>query len=119
MPTPPKPYIVLANEKKSHRTKKELSQRKQGEDALTTGVAMKARPEVKSNPVANKEFKRINDLLKKINKNDAIYEPVLNRYCMLQAECNDLEEKRNKLFEITLMLQEKLALFSIRSLHSA
>lgn len=107
MPTPPKPYIVLANEKKSHRTKKELSQRKQGEEALTTGVVMKARPEVKSNPEANKEFKRINDLLKKIDKNDAIYEPVLNRYCMLQAECKDLIEKRNTFYEITLKLREK------------
>nr|WP_295678799.1 hypothetical protein [uncultured Lachnoclostridium sp.]DAE05621.1 MAG TPA: hypothetical protein [Siphoviridae sp. cthL03] len=98
MPTPPKPYIVLANEKKSHRTKKELNQRKQGEEALSTGVAMKERPEVKSNPIAHKEFLRLNKLLKEIQKNDAINELVINRYCMLVAECFDFEEKRESFY---------------------
>ena len=98
MPTPPKPYIVLANEKKSHRTKKELNQRKQGEEALSTGVAMKERPEVKSNPIAHKEFLRLNKLLKEIQKNDAINELVINRYCMLVAECFDFGEKRESFY---------------------
>ena len=33
MPTPPKPFTVLTTEKKSHRTKRELQLRKQGEEA--------------------------------------------------------------------------------------
>lgn len=98
MPTPPKPFTVLVNEKKSHRTKAELKQREQGEKALATGTALKERPEVKANPVAHKEFVRLNKLLKGIEKNDAIYESVINRYCMLQAECKDFEEKRESFY---------------------
>lgn len=107
MPTPAKPYKVLKNEGKSHRTKAELEQRKKGEEALTTGTALKERPEVKSNPVAHKEFLRINKLLEKIEKNDAIYEAVINRYCMLQAECFDLELKREKIFLQAQKLEQK------------
>lgn len=98
MPTPPKPFTVLKSEKKSHRTKKELKLREKGEAALATGVALKERPEVKSNPVAHKEFMRINKLLKSIEKNDAIYEPIINRYCILQAECKDFEGKRESFY---------------------
>lgn len=98
MPTPPKPFTVLKSEKKSHRTKKELKLREKGEAALATGVALKERPEVKSNPVAHKEFMRIKKLLKSIEKNDAIYEPIINRYCILQAECKDFEGKRESFY---------------------
>lgn len=98
MPTPPKPFTVLVNEKKSHRTKAELKQREQGEKALATGTALKERPEVKNNPIAHKEFLRLNKLLKGIEKNDAIYEAIINRYCILQAECFDLENKREKIY---------------------
>ena len=82
------------SEKKSHRTKKELEQRKRGEEALTSGQCFKESVEVKKNPVAHKEFVRINKILKNINKNDALYEPVINRYCIIQAECKDFEIKR-------------------------
>lgn len=98
MPTPPKPFVILKNEKKSHRTKAELKQRQQGEKALATGTALKERPEVRANLVAHKEFMRLNKLLKGIEKNDAIYESVINRYCMLQAECKDFEEKRESFY---------------------
>lgn len=57
-------------------------------------MQLKERSEVEKNPEAHKEFKRLNKLLKSIKKNDAIYEAVINRYCMLQAECKDFEEKR-------------------------
>lgn len=98
MPTPPKPFTVLKNEKKSHRTKAELKQREQGEKALATGVALRERPEVKNNPVAHKEFSRLNKLLKSIEKNDAIYETVINRYCIMYAECDELSERREFFF---------------------
>lgn len=100
MPTPPKPAAVLEAEKKSHRTKAELEMRKEGEAAVLTGKPMKERPEVKANPTAHKEYLRLNGkngLLKAIDKDDAIYEPVINRYCMLQGECADFEEQRNAL----------------------
>lgn len=107
MPTPPKPFSVLKSEGKSHRTKKELKLREQGEKALSTGTALKARSEVKKNKIANKEFKRINELLKKIEKNDAIYEAVINRYCLIYAECIDFEAKKNKLYELVEKLENQ------------
>lgn len=108
MPTPPKPFTVLTSEKKSHRTKAELKQRKKGEESLSTGVALKGRPEVKRNRQAHKEFKRLNELLTSIGKNDAIYETIINRYCMMLAECSDLETKREKIYEMASTLEEKL-----------
>ncbi|MDU4979391.1 MAG: hypothetical protein E6X14_08060 [Clostridium celatum] len=107
MPTPPKPFSVLKSEGKSHRTKKELKLREQGEKALSTGTALKARNEVKKNKIANKEFKRINELLKKIEKNDAIYEAVINRYCLIYAETMEFEEKKNKLYELVEKLENQ------------
>lgn len=106
MPTPTKPYEVISMEKRSHRTKRELEQRKQAETQLLSGERLKERKEVKDNPVAHKEFLRINKILKNIGKNDAIYEPVLNRFCILQAECRELEERREEIHQITMELKE-------------
>ena len=108
MPTPPKPAKVLQMEKKSHRTKKELKQREQGEKKLSSGKELSERPEVRKNPIAHKEFLRINKLLKSIEKNDAIYEIIINRYCIMIAECNDLAEKREKIYEQAQRLENKL-----------
>lgn len=107
MPTPPKPFTVLTSEKKSHRTKAELRQRKKGEEALSSGTALRERSEVKNNDVAHKEFLRINRLLKNINKNDALYESVVNRYAMIQAECLDFEEKRERFYHNLEKLEEE------------
>ncbi len=107
MSRPPKPFSVLKAEKKSHRTQKELKQRQKGEEALTTGVAIKERPEVKNNKIAHKEFRRINGLLKNIKKNDAIYEIIINRYCIMVAECFDLQDKRENCYQIMLKLDER------------
>ena len=86
MPTPSKPYTVLQGEKRSHRTKAELNQRKQAEDALSSKTKIRKRKEIRENEIANKEFNRIMKLLDGIDKDDALYEPVINRYCMLQAD---------------------------------
>jgi phage terminase small subunit len=108
MPTPPKPFTILKSEKKSHRTKKELKQREEGEKSLSTGKALKERSEVKNNPIAHKEFKRLNELLKTIGKNDAIYEGIINRYCIITAECNEFEEMKIKIFSELKELAQKL-----------
>lgn len=107
MSRPPKPYLVLQAEGKSNRTKAEMKQRKEAEEALLTGVALKERDEVKDNPVAHKEFLRLNRLLKKIEKNDDIYGPIINRYCLLLAECVEFEEKRERAYSQANMLEEK------------
>ena len=108
MPTPTKPFKVLTTEKKSHRTKAELKLREEGEKSLSTEIELKERKEVKQNKVAHKEFKRIQKLLKKIEKNDAIYEAVINRYCLLQAECTDLEERREEFYNLLFELKEEM-----------
>lgn len=107
MPTPAKPYKVLEAEKKSHRTKAELKLREQEEKSLSTDMKIKERKEVKENKVAHKEFKRIEKLLENIQKNDAIYEAVINRYCLLQAECCDLEERREEFYKLIFELKEE------------
>lgn len=106
MPTPPKPFSVLKSEGKSHRTKKELKLRQEGEESLATGVAIKERQEVKNNPTAHKEFLRINKLLANIEKNDSIYEPVINRYCIIQAECEEFEIRREELYTLIHELKD-------------
>ncbi len=107
MPTPTKPFKVLETEKKSHRTKAELKLREEGEKALSTEFKIKERKEVKENKVAHKEFQRIIKLLENIDKNDAIYEAVINRYCLLQAECSNLEEKREECYKLIFELREE------------
>jgi hypothetical protein len=69
---------------------------------------LKERSEVKNNPIANKEFKRLNTLLGSIGKNDAIYETIINRYCIMIAECTDFETKREKIYETSIGLENKL-----------
>lgn len=99
MPTPTKPFKVLATEKKSHRTKAELKLRQEGEEALSSQIKMKERKEVKSNKLAHKEFKRVKELLQNIDKDDALYENVINRYALLIAECSEFEEKRERFYK--------------------
>ena len=112
MPTPPKPFKVLKTEKKSHRTKAELKMREDGEKALSTDIELKERKEVRQNKVAHKEFKRIKKILENIEKNDAIYEAVINRYCLLQAECSDLEERREEFYKLIFELKEEMRTFT-------
>lgn len=107
MPTPTKPFKVLISEKKSHRTNAELKMREEGEKSLSTDIELKERKEVRQNKVAHKEFKRVQKILKNIDKNDAIYEAVINRYCLLQAECFDLEERREECYNLISKLREE------------
>lgn len=103
---PPKPFTVLSSEKKSHRTKAELAQRKNEEQALLTGQKLKESREVKENPVAHKEFRRVIKLLETIQKNDAIYEQSINRYCLMIAECAEINEKRAEMWKDIKILEE-------------
>lgn len=106
MPTPTKPVKVLEMEKRSHRTKKELAQRKRAEAELLTGTRLKEKQEVKDNPAAHKEFMRLRKLLASIGKNDDLYGETINRYCVLVAECEDFQEKRETIYHQSCRLQE-------------
>ncbi len=92
MPRPPKPAAVLREEKKSHRTKRELEQRQEQESALLSGKKIFARAAVKNNEIARKEYNRLHAVMKSIHKDDALYAPMLNRYCELYAEEVQLKE---------------------------
>lgn len=94
MARPSKPYAVLTSEKKSHRTKKELMQRRDGEEKLLSGVKIKEAPEVRDNEHAHKEYRRVRKLLTAIGKEDELYGATINRYCMLTAEIIEHEEER-------------------------
>lgn len=98
MPTPTKPASVLKYEKKSHRTKQEMRQREKAEEDLLTGKKLKESQEVKNNELAHREFLRIKKLLAGIGKNDDLYSGVINRYCMISAECREFEEKRESIY---------------------
>lgn len=107
MPTPPKPAMVIELEGKSHRTKAEIRQRKKAEAELLSGKVLKETKEVKSNPLAHKEFTRLRTLLRSIGKDDDLYSGVINRYCMLSAECKEFEEKRENIYKRQQILEER------------
>ena len=106
MARPSKPSVVIKNEHKSHRTKAEMLAREEGEKALLSGKQMKERQEVKDNVVAHKEFLRVNNLMVLLEKNDALYEPIINRYCEIQGELSDLVTRRNMLYGTIDMINE-------------
>lgn len=106
MARPSKPADVIKLEGKSHRTKKELRQRKNAEADLLTGKTIVETKEVKENTFAHKEFLRIRKLLQAIGKDDDLYSGVINRYCMLSAECKEFEEKRERVYKKQIELEE-------------
>ncbi len=104
---PSKSADVLAEEKKPHRTKAELDQRREGEMALASGEKLRERKEVRENPVAHKEFLRVNRLLKAVGKNDALHERIINQYCLLQSDCVELTQLKWAFSQSRLELQEE------------
>lgn len=97
MGRPSKSTGVLTEEKKSHRTKAELEQRKAAEAAQLTGIKMHESPEVKADPVAHKEFTRVKKLLATVGKNDALYEAVMNDYAMAKSDIVRYTEMRERI----------------------
>lgn len=106
MPTPSKPASVIRLEGKSHRTKRELAERARSEEELLTGKILQESQDVKSNPLAHKEFQRLRKLLKSIDKDDDLYGATINRYCLLQAECAEFQEKSVAMFKQMEELEE-------------
>lgn len=91
MANPAKSAKILQMNGVSHKTKSELEEREKQEKALLSGVGIKARDSVKKNKVAHKEFKRVLELLRLIEKDDAVYQSSINDYCLLHAECVEYE----------------------------
>lgn len=90
MPTPRKPVKMMSK----HLDKETKQLREEAEENLLSGERWREYPEVKNNATAHRFFKRIAELYSRIEKDDALTEPIINRYCMIQAECYDFEHKR-------------------------
>ena len=99
MARPSKPVIVLEMEGRSHRTKEELKTRQAGEAQTLSGLRLSERPEVKTDAAAHREFLRLKKLLGAMEKDDAAYTGIINRYCQIYAECLSLSERRER-FEL-------------------
>lgn len=106
MARPSKPVSVLKTENKSHRTKKELKIREEGEKAFATGINITETDAVRNNIIAHSEFQRIVHLFGIIEKDDAIFQQVINRYCLLFAECHAMELKYQNIDAAVELLTE-------------
>ena len=82
---------------KGHRTKKEKELRTEEEKKSASGTVLSEFAEVKKNKIAHKEFKRLEKLFKAIEKNDALFSAVVNRYCLMRAEAAEFEFNINRL----------------------
>ena len=100
MARPAKTASIIALEGKSHRTKKELAYRRRQENANLTGQPLKEDRNTRVNEVAHKEFLRLKKIMKAIEKDDAIYSAVINRYCIITSEVAALETTRMSLNEL-------------------
>lgn len=94
---PSKPLSLI----EGHRTNAEKAVRAKAEAALLTGHPMKEWKSTADSPAAHKHFIRIRKLLKAIDKNDALYESGINRYCMLLAEVASFERMMMELQTLT------------------
>ena len=94
---PSKSVDVLESEGKSHRTKAEIEQRKAAEAAVLTGIGLRESKEVKETAAAHKEFLRVKKILTAAGKFDALYEAVINDYCMAKADIDRYMQLRKEI----------------------
>jgi hypothetical protein len=75
-----------------------------------SGNKITERLEVQNNLTAHKEFLRLSAIFSKIEKDDDIYSAVLNRYCLLSAECEELEMLKKDVdsIELRIKLDDKI-----------
>lgn len=107
MGRPPKLLAVITSEQKTHLTKAQKEARKQGEAALLTGKKLTEWREVRDNPTAHKEYRRLAKLLEFIDKDDDLYRNIINRYCLLYAECLGYQEQRDTFYRGIEELKEE------------
>ena len=107
MAGPAASYLQLIERGRSHIPPHELETRRKAEESMLTKTLLVEFDEVKKNKVAHKEFLRISEMLSKIQKNDAIYAGAINRYCLLAAECKDIEKQIKKYKKMALDAKKK------------
>lgn len=80
-----------------HLTNAQKEARAAAEKSMSTGKPMKKWPKTKENPLANKLFGKLAAAYTAIGMNDAMHEAVINRYCIITAECEALETRQKAL----------------------
>lgn len=86
----PKPLSLV----QGHRTKAELNARAANEKALTTDEKMHMPKSVRADKEAAAHWRRLSKILGTVGMNEAFYENVLGRYCILLAEHDQLAVER-------------------------
>lgn len=71
---------------KYHATKAEMAQRIAAEKAAFSGLPIRESCEVTADEYAHAEFLRVSELLTAVEKNDAMFEAVINDYCMYKSD---------------------------------
>ena len=110
MARPSKAAGVLESEGRSHRTKEELETRKAAEQAVLTGKRMREAPEVSRDKVAHTEWLRVRQLLEKAGKGDALYEAVINEYCLAKSDIARYMQLRDEIQLAEMEAAERLKL---------
>lgn len=103
MSTPVKPLSLV----KKHLTIAEKKARMRKEADLTTGSAIQEWAEVRDNMIAHKRFTKTKNLLASIGKDDALLEPVINRYCLIMSECYECENEDKRLHDMAEKLEDR------------
>lgn len=99
MARPSKTADLIEIEGKTHLTKAEIATRKTAEAAQLSGIRIREAPEVKEDPSAHREYLRIIKILTSVRKNDAVYEAVINEYCLLKSDIERYTELRREMQE--------------------
>jgi len=92
MANPSKPLALV----QGHRTKAELEARAEGEKALTTSVKMEPPEGAAKNKEAYAHWTRVREVLAGVGLDEAFYEHVVWRYCVLLAEYDELAGERQR-----------------------
>ena len=98
MGRPSKPIELILLEGKTHLTKKQIEARKKKESSLNSETPYQPNKKVKNSPIAFETFGKLQKLYKKIEYVDGLDENIINRYCLLTAEVDNMEillEKMN------------------------
>ena len=96
MARPPKALAQV----EGHLTKAQRETRESAEKQLSSDEKIEMSAAVKKSKVAKDLFKRVTGLLDSIGMDDAFYEPVINRYCVMTAECETLEHDLQRTEEL-------------------
>jgi hypothetical protein len=91
---PPKTLTLV----KGHLTNEQKEIREKTEKSLVTSYPMKTWKKTRENVTAKKHFNKIKRAFAKIELDDICFEAVLNRYCIILGECEEVETTRSALF---------------------